>query len=122
MSSVSKAERRLKRQSRVRKKIQGSPEMPRLCVFRSNKHVYAQIIDDTDGRTLAEASSLSKEFPSDSASLGGNKKGAALVGDAIARRALERGIKKVAFDRNGFLYHGRVKSLSEAARAAGLEF
>lgn len=122
MSSVSKGERRLRRQSRVRKKVQGRSEMPRLCVFRSNKHVYAQIIDDTVGRTLAEASSLSKDFPSKSGNLGGNKKGAALVGDAIAKRALEKGIKKVAFDRNGFLYHGRVKSLSEAARAAGLEF
>lgn len=122
MSSVSKAERRLRRQSRVRKKIKGSSEMPRLCVSRSNKHVYAQIIDDTIGNTLAEASSLSKEFRAESGILGGNKKGAALVGDAIAKRALEKGIKKVVFDRNGFLYHGRVKSLSEAARAAGLEF
>ena len=122
MSSVSKAERRLRRQSRVRKKIRGSSEMPRLCVSRTNKHVYAQIIDDTMGSTLAEASSLSKDFRSESGSLGGNKKGAALVGEAIAKRALEKGIKKVVFDRNGFLYHGRVKSLSEAARAAGLEF
>ena len=122
MSSVSKAERRIRRQSRVRKKIKGSAQMPRLSVFRSNKHVYAQIIDDTAGCTIAEASSLSKGLPSESRGLGGNKKGAALVGEAIARRALEKGVKKVAFDRNGFLYHGRVKSLSEAARAAGLEF
>jgi len=122
MSSVSKAERRLRRQSRVRKKVKGSPEMPRLCVSRTSKHVYAQIIDDTIGSTLAEASSLSKNFPSEPESLGGNIKGAALVGEAIAKRALEKGIKKVVFDRNGFLYHGRVKALSEAARAAGLEF
>ena len=122
MSSVSKAERRLRRQSRVRKKIRGSSEMPRLCVSRSNKNVYAQIIDDTVGRTLVEASSLSKDFRPESGSRGGNKKGAALVGDAIGKRALEKGIKKVVFDRNGFLYHGRVKALSEAARAAGLEF
>jgi large subunit ribosomal protein L18 len=122
MSSVSKAEKRVRRQSRVRKKIRGSSEMPRLCVFRSNKHVYAQIIDDTLGGTLAEASSLSKDFRPESGILGANKKGAALVGDAIAKRALEKGIKKVVFDRNGFLYHGRVKSLSEAARAAGLQF
>ena len=122
MSSVSKAERRLRRQSRVRKKIRGSSEMPRLCVSRSNKHVYAQIIDDTIGSTLAEASSLSKDFRAEAGILGANKKGAALVGDVIAKRALEKGIKKVVFDRNGFLYHGRVKSLSEAARAAGLEF
>jgi len=122
MSSVSKAERRLRRQSRVRKKIKGSSEMPRLCVSRSNKHVYAQIIDDTIGGTLAEASSLSKDFRQESGILGANKKGAALVGEAIAKQALEKGIKKVVFDRNGFLYHGRVKSLSEAARAAGLQF
>ncbi len=122
MSSVSKAERRLRRQSRVRKKIRGSSEMPRLCVSRSNKHVYAQIIDDTVGGTLVEASSLSKDFHSEPGVQGGNIKGAALVGGAIAKRALEKGIKKVVFDRNGFLYHGRVKALSEAARAAGLEF
>ncbi len=122
MSSVSKAERRLRRQSRVRKKIRGSSEMPRLCVSRSNKHVYAQIIDDTVGGTLVEASSLSKAIGPEAGIQGGNRKGAALVGDAIAKRALEKGIKKVVFDRNGFLYHGRVKALSEAARAAGLEF
>ena len=115
MSSVSKAERRLRRQSRVRKKIKGSPEMPRLCVSRSNMHVYAQIIDDTIGSTLAEASSLSKNVLSGSGSIGGNKKGAALVGDAIAKRALEKGIKRVVFDRNGFLYHGQ----SEIALRSG---
>ncbi len=122
MNSESKAERRLKRQRRVRKKIRGSSAVPRLCVSRTNKHVYAQIIDDTRGSTLSEASSLSREFSSEEGCRGGNRKGAAFVGETIARRALEKGIKKVVFDRNGFLYHGRVKSLSEAARAAGLEF
>jgi large subunit ribosomal protein L18 len=122
MSSFSRGEARLRRKKRVRKKIHGSSERPRLCVFRSSKHIYAQIIDDTTGRTLTEASSLSKDLSKKVRKFGGNQKGAALVGAAISERALKSGIKKVIFDRNGFLFHGRVKALSEAAREFGLEF
>ncbi|MBW1733337.1 MAG: 50S ribosomal protein L18 [Deltaproteobacteria bacterium] len=122
MGAVSRTERRLRRKKRVRKKVKGSPEQPRLSVFRSSKHIYAQIIDDSAGRTLAEASSLSKDLRDKIGKDGGNKKGAAVVGEAIGRLALSRGIRKVAFDRNGFLYHGRVKALSEAARKSGLLF
>ena len=122
MVSVSRAEARLRRKKRVRKKVKGTPERPRLCVFRSLKHIYAQIIDDTTSTTLVEASSVSKGIREEIGNDGANKKGAAAVGKEIAQRALKKGIKKVVFDRNGFLYHGRVKALSEAAREAGLEF
>ena len=122
MSSVSSAEARLRRKKRVRKKIKGTPEKPRLCVFRSIRHIYAQIIDDTTGRTLVEVSSISKDLGPEIEKKGGNRQGAALVGTAIADRALRKGIKKVVFDRNGFLYHGRVKALANVAREHGLEF
>jgi large subunit ribosomal protein L18 len=122
MGTVYSAEARLRRKKRVRKKIRGTAERPRLCVFRSTKHVYAQIIDDTAARTLAQASSVSGESRSTIGKKGGNKEGAAMVGTLIAERALKQGIKRVVFDRNGFLYHGRVKALSEAAREKGLEF
>ena len=122
MGVVSRTERRLRRKRRVRKKIKGIPEKPRLCVFRSTQHIYAQIIDDSAGRTLAEASSLSNDLRARIGKDGGNKKGAAVVGSAIGKLALSKGIKNVAFDRNGFLYHGRVKTLSDAARESGLEF
>jgi len=122
MGAVSRSERRLRRKTRVRKKIKGSPEKARLCVFRSSKHIYAQIIDDSAGITLLEASSLSKALRSKIGRDGGNAKGAAMVGSAISDAALSRGIKRVAFDRNGFLYHGRVRALAEAARKGGLEF
>lgn len=122
MGATSRSGRRLRRKCRVRKKIKGSPEKLRLCVFRSNRHIYAQIIDDTDGRTLLQASSLSKDLRTKIGEDGSNKKGAAVVGSAIGSLALSKGIKKVAFDRNGFLYHGRLKSLSDAARETGLEF
>jgi len=122
MGVVSRAERRLRRKRRVRKKVKGLPEKPRLCVFRSTQHIYAQIIDDSEGRTLAEASSLSDDLRARIGKDSGNKKGAAVVGSAIGKLALSKGIKKVAFDRNGFLYHGRVKALSDAAREGGLEF
>lgn len=122
MSSVSRAETRLRRKKRVRKKIRGTAERPRLSVFRSPRHTYAQIIDDSAGKTLVEASSLSKELAPKIGKRGGNKKGAAYVGAAVADRALKLGIKKVVFDRNGFLYHGRIKALSDAAREHGLEF
>ncbi len=122
MGVVSRTERRLRRKKRVRKNVKGSPEKPRLCVFRSTQHIYAQIIDDSIGSTLAEASSLSNDLSAKIGKDGGNKKGAAVVGSAIGKLALSKGIKKVAFDRNGFLYHGRVKALSDAARESGLEF
>jgi large subunit ribosomal protein L18 len=122
MRAASRAETRLRRKKRVRKKIRGTTEMPRLCVFRSSKHIYAQIIDDTTGRTAFALSSLSKELAPAIGKNGGNKKGAAVIGSAIADGALKRNIKKVVFDRNGFLYHGRLKALSEAAREHGLEF
>ena len=122
MKYVSRAEARLKRKKRVRKKVRGTPERPRLSVFRTAKHVYAQIIDDTAAQTLADASSVSKELRPMILRKGGNKAGAALVGEVIAKRAAGKGIKRVIFDRNGFLYHGRVKTLAEAARQHGLEF
>jgi len=96
--------------------------MARLCVFRSSKHIYAQIIDDSAGRTLAEASSVSKDLRSKIGKDGTNMKGAAMVGAAIAELAISKGIKRVVFDRNGFLYHGRVKAVADAARERGLEF
>ncbi len=122
MGRLSKREARLRRKKRIRKKIRGTSERPRLCVYRSLRHIYAQIIDDTMGRTLASASTLSKDIAPVVGKDSGNKKGAAVVGEAIARMALSKGIKRVVFDRNGFLYHGRVKELAEAARKAGLEF
>ncbi len=122
MGVVNRSDKRLKRKMRVRKKIKGSPERPRLNVFRSTRHIYAQIIDDTEGKTLAEASSLSSDLRAEIGKDSGNRKGAEVVGAAIAEKALAKGIKRVAFDRNGFLYHGRVKSLSDAAREKGLAF
>jgi len=110
---------RLKRHRRVRAKISGTPERPRLNVFRSLKHIYAQIIDDEAGHTLAAASSLD---PSLRDKDGGNIAGAKLVGALIAARAVERGIRRVVFDRGGYKYHGRVKALADAAREGGLEF
>ena len=122
MGVFGRSDARAKRQKRVRKKIRGTSDKPRLCVFRSARHIYAQIIDDNTGRTLVEASSLSKGFAPKIGRNGGNKKGAALVGASVADRALENGVKRVVFDRNGFLYHGRVKALAGAARECGLEF
>jgi len=122
MGAVSRSEGRLKRKRRVRKKIRGTSDMARLCVYRSSKHIYAQIIDDTMGKTLAQASSVSKDLRSKIGKDGTNKKGAAMVGAAIGELALSKGIKRVVFDRNGFLYHGRIKAVAEAARERGLEF
>ncbi len=122
MTRYNRVAARLRRKKRVRKKIKGTPERPRLCVFRSSRHIYAQLIDDTTSTTLVEASTLSKELREKVGKDSGNKKGAELVGLEIASRALAKGIKKVVFDRNGFLYHGRVKALSEGARKGGLEF
>jgi large subunit ribosomal protein L18 len=122
MTTESRAEARAKRKKRVRTKVKGTPQRPRLSVFRTAKHIYAQIIDDTAAKTLVDASSVSKEFRPAIQGKGGNKSGAALVGEFIAKRAAGKGIKQVVFDRNGFLYHGRVKILAEAARQHGLEF
>lgn len=122
MRVVSRSAARNKRRKRVRKRVRGTAERPRLSVFKSARHIYAQIVDDTTARTLADASSLSKEFRSDGQVRGGNKAGAAAVGALIAKHAVEKGIKSVVFDRNGFLYHGRVKTLADAAREHGLEF
>ena len=109
---------RLHRHTRVRGKISGTGACPRLDVFRSAKNIYAQIIDDEKGVTLAAASSLDKEL----AGNGGNKEGARKVGEMIARRAAEKGIQTVVFDRGGYIYHGRVKELAEGAREGGLKF
>ncbi len=109
---------RLRRHKRVRKNISGTAERPRLDVFRSLNHIYAQIIDDTKGVTLAAASSLEKGFEGS----GGNVEGAKKVGEMIAKKALEKGIKEVVFDRGGYIYHGRVAALAEGAREGGLQF
>jgi large subunit ribosomal protein L18 len=110
---------RKKRHARVRAKLTGTAERPRLNVFRSNQHIYAQVIDDTNSVTLASASTLDKELSVEST---GNVEAAKLVGDLVAKRAVEKGVKAVVFDRGGYLYHGRVKALADAAREAGLEF
>ena len=109
------------RQRRVRRKVQGTLERPRLSVFRSAKHIYAQIIDDTANRVLVAASSLSKDFRATGQS-GGNVGGATLVGQMVAEQALQRGVQQVVFDRNGFLYHGRIKAVALGAREKGLQF
>lgn len=110
---------RLRKHARIRKKISGTPECPRLCVFRSNKQIYAQVIDDVNGVTLCAAGSLEKAL---SLTNGGNIDAAKQVGKAVAERALAKGIKAVVFDRGGYVYHGRVSALADAAREAGLEF
>lgn len=120
-SSSEKYISRQKRKIRVRKRIVGQPQRPRLNVFRSARHIYAQIIDDSTGKTLLAASTLEKSL-NESISYSGNSDAAAKVGAVIAKRALDSGIKTVVFDRNGFLYHGRIKSLAEAARENGLSF
>jgi large subunit ribosomal protein L18 len=112
---------RIKRKSRIRKKISGTPDQPRLSIFRSARHMYAQIVDDTAGKTLVTASSVEKAFK-EQAKFENKIAGANFIGKLIAQRAKEKGIEKVVFDRNGFLYHGRVKAVSDGAREAGLKF
>jgi large subunit ribosomal protein L18 len=114
-------EARKKRQVRVRRKVRGSTERPRLCVYRSAKHIYAQIIEDATGTTLVAVSTVSKDV-GDAVKFGGNVDAAKLIGKKIAERALAKNITQVVFDRNGFLYHGRIKALADAAREAGLSF
>jgi large subunit ribosomal protein L18 len=112
---------RTRRQARVRRRVRGSDARPRLCVFRSGKHIYAQVISDQTGRTLAAASTLSPDFGGKIGATG-NRAAAQQVGTLLARICQERGIRAVVFDRNGFLYHGRIRALAEAAREAGLQF
>jgi large subunit ribosomal protein L18 len=123
MAKISRNEQRIKRHMRIRQKIRGTPERPRLCVFKSLKHIYAQIIDDTPpegSRTLVSASTLDPEIRGKIKS--DNVEAARLVGQVLAQRALAKGIKKVVFDRGGYPYHGKVRALAEAAREGGLEF
>ena len=119
MAKASKDDIRLRIHKRIRQRVAGSEQRPRLAVFRSLNHIYAQVIDDGKGHTLVSASSSDKTAKVGS---GGNVAGAKEVGKLIAERAKEKGITKVVFDRGGYLYHGRVKALADAARAAGLEF
>jgi large subunit ribosomal protein L18 len=124
MKIKTKDDRRRRIQLRQRKRIMGSTERPRLSVFRSVSHVYAQVIDDMSGRTLASASSVDSSLREKFSKgvRGGNIKGAELIGTVIAERSIEKGIKRVVFDRSGFLYHGRIRAIADAARKAGLEF
>ena len=115
---ANKKVKRERRHLRVRKKVFGTPERPRLSVYRSEKNIYAQIIDDINAVTLVAASSLEKDF----SAKGGNKEGAKLVGELVGKKAAEKGITEVVFDRGGFVYHGRIQSLAEGAREAGLKF
>ncbi|MEC7986392.1 MAG: 50S ribosomal protein L18 [Myxococcota bacterium] len=113
-----KSTARIRRKRHIRKKVFGSVERPRLSVFRSANHIYAQVIDDVNHKTLASASSIEKAFEG----YGGNIDGASKVGKMIAEKAKEQGVTQIVFDRNGYLFHGRVKALADAARAAGLQF
>ncbi len=116
--ALTKSERRLRIKRRVRKNVEGTTERPRLSVFRSNNEIYAQIINDETSKTIVAASSLDKEVSKD-----GNKSDIAkAVGKMVAERAKENGVEQITFDRNGYLYHGRIKSLAEGAREAGLKF
>ncbi|URZ14790.1 50S ribosomal protein L18 [Clostridium felsineum] len=116
---LNKVQSRRRRHLRVRNKISGTPVRPRLAVYRSEKNIYAQVIDDVNGTTLVSASTLDKDF---SVKAGSNKEAAKLVGETVAKKALDKGIKQVVFDRGGYIYHGRIKELADGAREAGLEF
>ena len=118
MAQESKNEIRIRVHKRIRRRVAGTPERPRLAIFRSLNHIYAQVIDDQKGHTLVAAASTEKDMRGK----GGNVEGAKLIGKAVAERAKEKGITRVVFDRGGYLYHGRVKALADAARQAGLEF
>ena len=121
VSKVSRAKVRAKKHRRLRNQLSGTSATPRLAVFRSNNHMYAQIIDDTVGKTLVSASTTQKEVKAELEKTN-NVDAAAYLGTVIAKRAIEAGIKEVVFDRGGFIYHGKVKALADAAREAGLEF
>ncbi|BAY31414.1 50S ribosomal protein L18 [Calothrix sp. FACHB-156] len=118
---LTRRESKTRRHRRIRGKVQGSPERPRLAIFRSNEHIYAQVIDDTQHHTLVSASTVEPELKSSLAS-GANRDASVQVGKLIAARSLEKGITKVVFDRGGNLYHGRIQALADAAREAGLDF
>ena len=124
MRIKTKDDRRVRIQLRQRKRISGTKERPRLSVFRSVAHIYAQVIDDLTGETLVSASTVEPSVKGalDKAARGGNLKGAEAIGKVIAERSIEKGIKRVVFDRSGFLYHGRIRAVADAARKAGLEF
>lgn len=122
MDAVSKREARSKRRRRIRKKVFGTPERPRLSVFRSSKHMYAQIIDDVREITLVSASTVEPEIASTLSENPGTVAAASVVGKILGERAAEAGIEKIVFDRGGYTYHGRVKALAEGAREAGLDF
>ena len=121
ISKVSRAQMRQKKHRRLRNHIVGTAQRPRLCVFRSNNHMYAQIIDDTIGNTLVSASTLQKEVKAELEKTN-DVAAAAYLGKVIAEKALEKGIKTVVFDRGGFIYHGKIEALADAAREAGLDF
>lgn len=118
---MTKEKARQRRHNRVRNKVKGTPDRPRFNVYRSAKHIYAQIIDDFTEQTLVSASTVDNEIK-DEVEYGGNEEAAQVVGEYLAERALEKGIEQVVFDRGGYKYHGRVKALAEAAREGGLEF
>ena len=128
VKKLDKAKARAKRHQRVRNKINGTADCPRLNVFRSSKHIYAQVIDDVNGVTLCSASSMSKDFEGNGGNveaakkIGSNKEGARKVGEMIAQAAKAKGIENVVFDRGGYLYHGRVQELADGAREGGLKF
>ena len=121
LKKANKNANRLQRHKRVRRKVTGTTQRPRLCVFRSSNNIYAQIIDDTNRVTLVAASSLEADVKG-AVNHTGNKEAAKLVGQLVAKKAVEKGITEVVFDRGGYLYHGRIKELAEAAREAGLKF
>ena len=121
LKKADKNAKRLQRHKRVRRKVFGTPQRPRLCVFRSSNNIYAQIIDDTNRVTLVAASSLD-EAVKGAVNHTGNKEAAKLVGEMVSKKAVEKGITEVVFDRGGYIYHGRIKELAEGAREAGLKF
>ena len=121
VSKKSRSEIRVKKHMKRRNRFSGTPECPRLAVFRSNNHMYAQVIDDTVGKTLVSASTLQKDVKANLEKTN-NVEAAAYLGKVIAERALEKGVKDVVFDRGGFVYHGKIKALADAAREAGLNF
>jgi len=121
IAKVDRKVAREKRHMRIRRRMTGSPDRPRLCIYRSNKHIYAQIVDDTQAHTLVAASSLDTEL-TDKLKKTWNKDSAEAVGELVAKRAIKKGIQSVVFDRGGYIYHGRVAAVAEAARKSGLEF
>ncbi len=122
MINKNNQERLLKKKARIRKKISGTPDRPRLTVYRSQKHIYAQIIDDVAGKTLVTSSTLSKDLKDEIAKVKTPIEVCKVIGKDAAKKALEKNIKEVVFDRNGYLYHGRIKAIADGAREAGLKF